>query len=92
MDVLQLLEKKVSQLIQHGQLLKEQLSQATEHNNKLVVEKEALERSYEELLARAESLEVSMLSHSKTLHEEKELARFAVDELIKNIDSLVGPE
>jgi len=85
METLQLLEQRVSQLIARVKELKE-------HNLQLAEQNKQLEAEQAELFKKIDSMEVSMLSSKESLYEEKELTRFAVDELIKNIDSLVGSE
>lgn len=44
------------------------------------------------LLDKIDALETSMLRGKETLEEEKALTRSAVDDLIKNIDSLIGDQ
>lgn len=92
MEVLQALEKKISLLIEHVQHLKVELQSSNDQYQALVQEKDTLEELNVELLKKQEAMEISMLSHSKSIQDEKEITRLAVDELIKNIDSLVSPE
>ena len=85
MEALHVLEQKIVQLIALVKDLKEQ-------NSELQARNALLEGQSQELSKKVESLEVSMLSNKENFKEEAELARLAVDELIKNIDSLVEHE
>ncbi len=78
LEQLQLLEKKVTQLIE---LVRDEKAL----NSQLVEEKNSLS-------ARLDSLENSLLKETKSmeeLHQERMLTKVAVDELISSIDRLV---
>ena len=78
MDAMKVLEEKIATLIRK---IKE-----------LEAEKEKLSADNTQLAAKLETMENSMLSDIKRIEEldqEKALTRMVVDDLIKNIDSLV---
>ena len=83
METLQILEQKIAQLIT---LVKELQAQV----RTLKTENTALMHSNTELADELEDVKTSLMTDQEVLEEEKALAKFAVDELIKNIDSLVS--
>ncbi len=83
METLQILEQKIAQLIA---LVKELYTQI----KTLKTENTALMQSNVELAHELEDMKASLLTGQEILEEEKALAKLAVDEIIKNIDSLVS--
>lgn len=81
MDILQVLENKIHSLL----LLIKKLKEHNEH----------LTHENVQLAAQIESMKNNMLKENHDigeLHKERELTKMVVDELIKNIDSLVEKE
>lgn len=78
MEALSILEKKVSDLVELIKKLKEENAKLAEENL-LLQEK-------------IEALETSMLQGKEDDQQEKELAKAAIDSLIKSIDCLVESE
>jgi len=81
MDLLNILEEKIALLVHRIKELESEKAQ-------LIEEKE-------QLAAKLEAMENSMLSDIKRIEEldqEKALTKMVVDDLIKNIDSLVEGE
>lgn len=83
METLQILEKKITQLLA---LIKELQTQIQE----LKAEKAALTQKNADLLFELDTIKASMISKQEVVAEEKALAKLALDEIIKNIDSLVS--
>jgi len=78
MDALKVLDDKIAGLIQ-------KIKNLEAKNSRLIAENS-------QLTARLETMENSMLTDSKRIEEldqEKALTRIVVDDLIKNIDSLI---
>ena len=82
METLQVLEKKIAQLISLIKELKAQCAALKSENDLLM-------HTNNELISELESVKNSLLTDQEMLEEEKALAKLAVDEIIKNIDSLV---
>jgi uncharacterized coiled-coil DUF342 family protein len=75
--------------------LAEKIEQLIVLIKELRAENASLKQQYEQLQAKAESLESSMLAQITNideLHQERALTKKMVDDLIKNIDSLVRNE
>lgn len=89
MSLLQSLEKKIVSLIELITTLKEE-------NSRLKKDVSCLEEDNKKFKKQVEMLESSMLKENNRLHEqlqkEKELTKTVVDDLIKNIDAIVGSE
>jgi predicted nucleic acid-binding Zn-ribbon protein len=89
MSLLQSLEKKIVSLIELVKTLKHE-------NNRLQKDISGLEEDNKKFKKQVEMLESSMLKENNRLHEqlqkEKELTKTVVDDLIKNIDAIVGSE
>jgi regulator of replication initiation timing len=83
METLQILEKKIIQLMT---LIKELQTQIQE----LKTENATLMQKNADLLFELDTLKASMISNQEVVAEEKALAKLALDEIIKNIDSLVS--
>ncbi len=83
METLHILEQKTAQLITLVKELQAQLQEVKTENTTLV-QKNA------DLVFELDSLKTSILSDQENFAEEKALAKLAVDEIIKNIDSLVS--
>jgi regulator of replication initiation timing len=83
METLQILEQKIAQLIA---LVKELQAQI----KALKTENASLMQSNSELTDELEQVKTSLMADQEVLEEEKALAKLAVDEIIKNIDSLVS--
>lgn len=81
MEALNVLEKKIASLIDVIKELKTENARLIEENTQLAI--------------KLESIEGSILSDTKRIEEldrEKALTKMAVDDLIRNIDSLVKGE
>ena len=81
MDILQILENKIHSLLLLIKKLKEQ--------------NECLSNENVQLIAQIESMKNNMLKESHDMDEltkERELTKMVVDDLIRNIDSLVEKE
>lgn len=81
MEALSILEEKIIKLLDHVAQLKEENNKLAEENARFKEQNEALENS--------------LLKNNKNiddLNQEKTLTRMVVDDLIKNIDSLVSSE
>ena len=78
MELLNLLEKKILDLVELVKKQKQEILTLSEENTKL---KEKID-----------NLETALLSEQSDLDEEKELTKLVVDGLIKDIDSLVSSE
>ncbi len=74
---------KKGELMETLQILELKIAQLIERIKELKVENTAL-------LDKIDVLETSMLRGKECFEEEKALTRTAVDDLIKNIDSLIG--
>lgn len=83
METLQILEQKIAQLVALVKDLQGQGKSLKEVNA-------ALMQSNAELTNELDELKTSLLMGKETLEEEKALAKLAVDEIIKNIDSLMS--
>ena len=83
METLHILEQKTIQLIALVKELQAQV-QALKTENSSLTQKNA------DLFFELDNLKTSFLTDQETFAEEKALAKLAVDELIKNIDSLVS--
>lgn len=83
METLQILEQKITQLIALVKELQAQI-QGLKAENATLVQKNA------DLFFELDSLKISILTDRESFADEKELAKLAVDEIIKNIDSLVN--
>jgi regulator of replication initiation timing len=83
MEPLQILQKKLIQLMA---LVKELQAQVQE----LKTENTTLTQKNADLLFELDTLKAVMVSNQEALAEEKELAKSALNEIIKNIDSLVS--
>ncbi len=81
LEKLNILEKKITSLVELLRAEKELSAKLAEEKNLLADEKN-------NLLARLEAVESSLLKGSQNI----ELTKMVVDELIKNIDQLVGQE
>lgn len=73
---------KKGELMETLHILEKKIAQLIERIKELKKENEAL-------LAKIDALETSMLRGKEKLEEEKLLTKSAVDELIKNIESLI---
>lgn len=82
METLQILEQKIAQLIALVKELQAQISALKSENLSLM-------QSNAELADELENVKTSFIADQEVLEEEKALAKLAVDEIIKNIDSLV---
>lgn len=74
MEVLSLLEKKISDLLEVTKNLKEKNAALTEENKQLQI--------------KVDELETVILKDKEEIDQEKELTKLVVDGLIKSIDSL----
>ncbi len=83
METLQILEQKITQLIALVKELQAQIQVYKAENATLV-------RENADLILEFDSLKTSILTDQVVFAEEKALAKLAVDEIIKNIDSLVS--
>lgn len=83
METLHILEQKITQLIALVKELQAQIQELKAHNTTLV-QKNA------DLVLELDSLKTAVISDQEIFAEEKALAKLAVDEIIKNIDSLVS--
>lgn len=81
LEKLNILEKKITSVVELLRAEKELSAKLAEERNLLAEEKIGL-------LARLEAVESSLLKGSQNI----ELTKMVVDELIKNIDQLVGQE
>lgn len=85
MEMLQILEQKIAQLIAVVKELQAEITTLKSDN--------ALLREKNMVLAKdLDSAQTSVLADQAILDEEKSLAKLAVDEMIKNIDSLVNSQ
>jgi translation elongation factor EF-1alpha len=76
-------------------LLEEKIEKLVSFIQKIQSEKMVLETENRELKKNITALETIVMQESKSaeaLHEEKEMTKLVVDNLIKSIDSLVGSE
>lgn len=78
MDALHMLEKRVSDLIERLKQLK--------------IENDLLVKENNDLRHQVESMETSLLHGKAVVEEEKTLTKLLLDDLIKNIDSLVSSD
>lgn len=78
MEVLALLEKKIVSLLDLIKQLKAENAQLTKENN--------------EFLQKIKTLEDNVICGNEELNNEKELTKMVVNDLLKNIDSLVNNE
>lgn len=88
LEKLNLLEKKIASLVDLLKAEKELTTKLTEEKNMLAEEKN-------QLLARLDIVEGSLLKGTQNieeLHEQQKLTKMVVDELIHSIDRLVGQE
>lgn len=76
---------KKGELMETLQILELKIAQLIERIKELKVENAAL-------LDKIDVLETSMMRGKECFEEEKALTRTAVDDLIKNIDSLIGDQ
>jgi hypothetical protein len=83
METLQVLEQKITQLIA---LVKELQAQI----KTLKSENEILMKSKHDLTDELDDIKTSLITGQEVIEEEKALAKLAVDEIIKSIDSLVN--
>ncbi len=90
---------KLSELTQECEQLKEEnselLKQFVSDDGSVKEEAAGLRKENEGLRKQIEKLEDSLLARGESLEalsQEKELTRMAVDDLIKDIDSIVGSE
>lgn len=82
METLQILEQKIIQLVTLVKELQEEVKTLKTENELLELHKIRLSEELEEI-------KTSHITEQTQLEEEKALARLTIDEIIKNIDSLV---
>ncbi len=83
METLQILEQKTIQLVTLVKELQEEIKI-------LKAENALLEQHKSKLTEELEEIKTTHISDQTHIEEEKALARLAIDEIIKNIDSLVN--
>lgn len=83
METLQVLEQKIIQLVTLIRDLQTQIKD-------LKVENKSLVQKNADLILELDGLRSSTIAEKEVFQEEKALAKLTVDEIIKNIDSLVS--
>jgi FtsZ-binding cell division protein ZapB len=92
MNALEMLEKKIQELVVHVKELQSANKELKECNNALEKNNVNLEKSNMQLIEQIELLrgsETQGISERKELTQEKEQTKIAIDNLIQNIDLLV---
>lgn len=92
MNALEILEKKIQELVTHVQALQSAKKELEESNKVLIENNENLEKNNTQLFEQVEMLRGSATQETnerKELVQEKEQTKVAIDNLIKNIDLLV---
>jgi regulator of replication initiation timing len=87
-EALGILEKKINGLIERIKELKEENALLSEHNSVLLTENMQMKD-------RLESVESTLMSRHQSEQEfdqERSLTKLMVEDIIKNIDSIVQPE
>ena len=85
MDAFKILEEKVAVLIERLQQAKQEVTHLTDENSRLAGENE-------QLVIKVKALEDALMVDTERidkLDQEKAITKMVVDDLIKNIDSLV---